>query len=107
MTVEHIPERRRGPRVPVEGGPTLRVSRAIRVRMLDISAEGALLSAAEALPVKTTGRLRVTLGAEVFEADVVVRRVAMAAEVLHGVTLVPVAHRDREALDQFLRRAGG
>lgn len=108
MTVDaHIPERRRSYRVPVEHGPVLRVSRAVRVRLLDISADGALLSAGEALPVQTTGRLRVTLGTYPFEADVQVRRVAAAADVLHGVTLVPAAHRDREALDQFLRRAGG
>jgi hypothetical protein len=93
--------------VPVEHGPRLRVSRSVRVRLLDISADGALLAAAEALPVKTTGHLRVMLGSRMFEADVRVRRVATGLETLHGVTIVPVAHQDREALDQFLRRAGG
>ncbi len=93
--------------MPVEHGPRLRASRSVRVRLLDISADGALLGAAEALPVTTRGRLRVILGAKLFEADVQVRRLSVGAEALHGVTIVPAAHQDREALDQFLRRAGG
>ena len=61
-------ERRRGPRVQTLAGPELRLDKRVRVRLVDISAEGALLACDERVPPATVGRLRVALGNEPFEA---------------------------------------
>jgi len=106
MTV-NVPERRRCPRVPMLSGPPLVVAKTVRVKVMEISGDGALLAADEALPVAASGRLFTTLGGQRFEGEVNVRRVDPArTPVLHGVVVVPADSRDREALDEFLRRAG-
>jgi hypothetical protein len=75
---------------------------------MEISADGALLGADEMLPVSASGRLFTTLGGQRFEAEVNVRRVdAGRTPVLHGVVVVPAEANDRDALDEFLRQAGG
>ena len=104
----HIPERRRCPRVPMETGPRMNVARTLRVKVMEISADGALLAADDPLPVAQSGRLFTTLSGQRFEAAVNVRRVDPGrTPVLHGVVVVPADRRDRDALDEFLRRAGG
>jgi len=108
MADAHVPERRRSPRAPAADGLTLTVSRTVRVRLMEISGDGALLAADEALPVHTTGRVFATLGAHRFEAEISVRRLeAGRTPIVHGVVLVPADQKDREALEEFLRRAGG
>ena len=107
MSGIHVPERRRGPRVSLENGPHMSVGRTLRVKVMEISGDGALLGADEAVPVHATGRFFTTLGGQRFEAEVNVRRVDRnRAPVLHGVVLVPADRRDRDALDEFLRKAG-
>jgi hypothetical protein len=102
-----MPERRRSPRVPVEKGPHVSVIRTLRVKVMEISGDGALLGADEALPIHASGRLFTTLAGQRFEGEVNVRRVDVSrAPVLHGVVIVPADTRDREALEEFLRRAG-
>ena len=84
------------------------VERTLRVKVMEISADGALLGTDEELPVGATGRLFTTLGGQRFEAQVSVRRVNAddRLPVLHGVVVVPADPRDREALDEFLGKSG-
>jgi hypothetical protein len=95
--------------VPVAGGPTVELTRRLRVRLADISEEGALLATEERLVSRMTGRLQVMLGFEPFEANVEIKRIQRegAAGLLAGVAMRPVDRRYREGLDQFLRRAEG
>ena len=91
----------------MENGPHMNVARTLRVQVMEISADGALLAADETLPVSASGRLFTTLGGQRFEGEVNVRRVeAAGTPVLHGVIVVPADRRDRDALDEFLRKAG-
>ena len=102
-----IPERRRSPRVSMQGGPPMTVTRTLRVRLMEISADGALLAAEEPLAVRASGRLFTNLGGQRFEADMSVRRVdGNRVPALHGVVIVPTEQRDRQALDDFLQKAG-
>ncbi len=83
------------------------VERTVRVKVMEISADGALLGADEVLPASLSGRLFTTLGGQRFEAEVNIRRVdADRLPVLYGVAVVPADPRAREALAEFLRKAG-
>ena len=99
-------ERRRGPRVETEG-PELRLDKRIRVRLVDISAGGALLACDERVPPGTVGRLRVALGSEPFEASVEIKREEPRSEppVLLGTVIISMGRGSQDALDQFLRRS--
>lgn len=102
-------ERRRSPRIALDGGAELRVSRQVRVRLLDVSEGGALLASEEPLPVGATGRLRLVLGAEPFQTAVEVMREQAAADGRGravGVVMVSMEAEQKDALDEFLRRAG-
>ena len=91
----------------MENEPYVSLGRTLRVKLMEISADGALLGAEEALPIHASGRLFVTLGGQRFEGEVHVRRVdANRSPVLHGVVVVPADQRDREALEEFLKKAG-
>ena len=101
-------ERRRSPRVLVKGGPEFHISRRQRVRLLDISASGALIASEERLPVGSTGRLQVLLDGALFEATVAVKREEAAADGrgrLAGVALIN-GSAAQDVLEDFLRRAG-
>jgi hypothetical protein len=109
MSVSHQGlERRRTPRVTLEGQQEFRLARRVRVRVVDISAGGALLVAEERLPVGTVGRLQVSLGGNQFEGQLQVKREQAAAGQGHliGGVLTSSQPRHQEALDHFLRRAG-
>ena len=54
-------ERRKSPRVPVGGQYVFRTEQRVRVRLLDVSAAGALLQTEERLPVGGVGKLRLSL----------------------------------------------
>jgi hypothetical protein len=102
-------ERRRTPRVAVDGRHEFRLGRRIRVRVMDISASGVLLAADERLPVGTTGRLQISLGGSQFEGQVQVRREQPAPGgkgQLLGAAVTASQPRHQEALEHFLRRAG-
>ena len=102
-------ERRRSPRVPMDGRPEIRIGRRLRVRLLDLSGNGALLSIDERLPLGSRGRLQLLLAGNPFEATVEVRREEPAADGrsrLAGVTMASVPALQQETLDEFLRRAG-
>jgi hypothetical protein len=100
-------ERRRGPRVETSEGPELRLDKRVRVRLIDISAGGALLACDERVPTGTVGRLRVALGSEPFEASVEVMREEPRSEppVLLGTAIISMGRGSQDALDQFLRRS--
>ena len=107
MSGMRVPERRRSPRVALDHGPHMSVGRTLRVKVMEISGDGALLGAEEVVPVHASARFFTTLGGQRFEAEVNVRRVDVnRTPVLHGVVVVPAERRDREALDEFLRKAG-
>ncbi len=81
----------------------------IRVRIVDISAEGVLLAADEPLRVGSSGRLHLSLGGAQFEGQVLVKREQPAADGkghLFGAVLTPAEPRYRDVIDQFLKRAG-
>lgn len=102
-------ERRRFPRTLIHGRQEFRLGRRFRVRVVDISASGALLASDDALPVGGKGRLQILLGGSPFEAQIEVRREQPDAEGrgrLIGATVAPSQPRHRDALDQFLKRAG-
>jgi hypothetical protein len=100
-------ERRRGPRIETPAGPELRFDKRVRVRLVDISAGGALLACDERVPAGTVGRLRVALGNEPFEASVEIRREESRSEppVLLGTVIISMGRGSQDALDQFLRRS--
>lgn len=110
MSVAHeYQERRRTPRVALDGKHEFRLARRVRVRIVDISASGALLAADERVPVGSVGRLQVSLGGNQFEAQVRIEREQPALPGqghLVGGVVTPSQPRHQEALDQFLRRAG-
>jgi len=102
-------ERRKSPRVAVAGGYEFRASRRVRVRLLDISAAGALLATDERLPVGGQGRLRMLLGGTPFETMVEVRREESSTEGrgrAAGVWMVSMQPAQEDVLEEFLRRAG-
>jgi c-di-GMP-binding flagellar brake protein YcgR len=106
---EQHQERRRSPRVRVASRCEVHVQTHVRVRLLDISASGALLAPEEPLPVGATGRLRLPLAGVPFETQVEVRRADPGGggrETIAGVVLKAMPPDQRDTLDEFLRRAG-
>jgi hypothetical protein len=93
----------------VDGHYQLRAARRVRVRLLEISANGALLATDEPLPVGGKGRLRLLLGATPFETTVEVKRETPSADGrsrVAGVSIVSMPTAQQDALEEFLRRAG-
>jgi c-di-GMP-binding flagellar brake protein YcgR len=103
-------ERRRFPRVVVdESHYEVRIARRVRVRLLDISASGALLASEERLPAGITGRLRLFLSGAPFESAVEVTRDEQSVQGrgrTAGVVMVSMQPGQRDTLEDFLRRAG-
>ncbi len=69
-------ERRREPRVPMNGSHTVDVPTALTVRLVDISTAGVLLASPQKLHVGQKAKLRTMLGNDPVNADIEVRRVA-------------------------------
>ena len=69
-------ERRREPRVPIRDDQKVGLPMALTVRLVDISAGGVLLSSSQKMNIGQRARLRTTLGADPFNAEIEVRRVA-------------------------------
>lgn len=69
-------ERRRAPRVPMRDDLRVGLPMALTVRLVDISAGGVLLSSSQRMSIGQRARLHTTLGADPFNAEVEVRRVA-------------------------------
>lgn len=102
-------ERRRSPRVAVDGAAECCLDLSMRVRVLDISVNGALLAAEVPLPVGEAARLRSTLGPNAFYTDIEVKRTAaLPADVGLcglGAAFLTMDERSRRSLEEFLRRA--
>lgn len=69
-------ERRREPRVPMSDDQTIGLPMALTVRLVDISAGGVLLSSSQKMAIGQRARLHTTLGADPFNVEVEVRRLA-------------------------------
>ena len=76
MSPQAYLERRRDPRVPMKDDQKVGLPMALTVRLVDISASGVLLSSSQKMNVGQRARLRATLGADPFNAEIEVRRVA-------------------------------
>jgi c-di-GMP-binding flagellar brake protein YcgR len=71
-------ERRRELRVPMKDDERIGVPMGLTVRLMDISAGGVLLFSPQELRLGQKARLRTTLGADPFQVDIEVRRIADA-----------------------------
>jgi len=103
-------ERRQHPRWPAREGVEGQLQTRGRVRLIDISANGALLAGDVALPPGAQARLRSTIGSVPFTPTVEIRRVAPprrdgTAKAL-GVSFVSMDARSRQCLEAFLKLAG-
>jgi len=106
---ERFEERRRFPRLSVDANHEMRTSRHVRVRLLDVSASGALLETGDRLAVGTKGRLRLVLGGATFESAVEVTRQGPSADGrarVAAVAMVAAPSIQQGVLDDFLKRAG-
>ena len=106
---EQFQERRRTPRVAVSRGKEMQIGRRVRVKVVDISANGALLWTDEQLSVGREGRLNVRVDGNPVEAQVQIRREGSSGTgpgSLVGAALTSVQPGHQRVLDEFLRRAG-
>jgi c-di-GMP-binding flagellar brake protein YcgR len=102
----YTPERRRSPRISVSD-EHCRLHVRARVRLLDLSASGALIASEVPLPVGSTGQLRFALGGDAFCPSVQIRRRAGVTnrELLLGSAFISMEERSRRRLEEFLKRA--
>ena len=108
MTWDGVQERRRGPRVAVGDDVDCRFEIRAKVRLVDISATGALLETKETLPVHTSGRLKAVLASAKFCPSLQIRRAASRpqSEGLHlGTVFVGMDDESRNSLEAFLKKA--
>ena len=99
-------ERRRVPRCAPRPDVRCRVDVRMRVRMVDISATGALLVTETVPAVGTTALLKSALGAGTFACEVQIRRTGITSGASAvGVSFSAIDDRDRRNLDQFLKKA--
>ena len=108
MTWDGVQERRRGPRVALGEQFDCRFEMRARVRLIDISATGALLVSDADLPVETAGKLKAVLAAARFSPNVEVRRIAavpMSEAVQLGALFVGMDDESRKSLEAFLQKA--
>jgi hypothetical protein len=110
MDVESKPvERRRLPRVEVSDGvrPVCRLQLRTRIRLLDISLSGALLSSDAQLPVGTRGHLSAAVGAAPFSSDVQVKRLTDhgGRDTGLGTMFIEMDEVSRKSLERFLEKA--
>jgi c-di-GMP-binding flagellar brake protein YcgR len=107
--VTEFQERRRFQRVAVLPRCELRASRRVRVRLLDVSAGGALVAPEESLPAGIAGHLRLPLGGVTFETPITVGRdeaAPQAAGRRASLVMRSTPASQLDTLEEFLRRAG-
>jgi c-di-GMP-binding flagellar brake protein YcgR len=108
MTWDGVQERRRGPRVNLDERFDCRFEMRARVRVVDISASGALLATDTLLPAYTMGRLKAVLAAARFSPSLEVRRnmtVPRDGAAQLGTIFLDMDEESRKSLDEFLRKA--
>ena len=100
-------ERRRMPRVAVDEGLECRLEVRTKIRLVDISLSGALMTGDAALPVGTRAHLRAGVGSSPFSPEVQVQRQADRAgrDAALGAVFVGMDERSRRSLEEFLRKA--
>ena len=108
MTWDGVHERRRTPRVDVDAHFDCRFEMRARVRLVDISASGALLVSETVLPVETAGNLKAVLAASRFAPSLQVRRTSILPRhegTQLGTVFVGMDDESRKSLEAFLRKA--
>ena len=101
-------ERRRSPRVTLQGAGEILASVRQPVKLLDISLSGALISSDVPLPVGARGRLVAAAPGGPLATFFFVsrRRVdATSTACTLGVSFVDIDERSRQTLEHFLKRA--
>ena len=104
---DQFQERRRTPRCGLARTLELRLGRTVRVRVIDLSANGALLWTDEEVTAGTLGQLKLLLGGTHFSGQVRITREQPTQSVrghLLGAVLTPLQPRQQRALEQFLGR---
>ncbi len=99
--------RRRQPRWDLRDQVNCRLEVRTRVRLVDISATGALLAADGPMPVGAAGHLRAGIG-QVFSAGVEVKRHATTGPrpaLAMGTIFTNMDDRSRRSLEDFLKKA--
>jgi hypothetical protein len=108
MAWHGVEERRRMPRLDMSERCDCQFDMRARVKLVDISASGALLVSDIVLPVETTGQLKAVLGASPFTPSVQVRRTSALAGnegTQLGTVFVGMDDESRKSLEAFLRKA--
>ena len=100
-------DRRRSPRVVLPDDEECSVQLRTRVRLLDISASGALVESDVPLPVGATGQLRFALAGAAYAPTVQIRRKAgsPARDLNLGTVFTSMDESSRRRLEEFLRKA--
>jgi c-di-GMP-binding flagellar brake protein YcgR len=108
MAWDGVQERRRTPRVAVEPSFDCRFELRARVRLVDISASGALLASDSALPVASAAQLKAVLSSTRFSPNVQVRRTAQLPRnegAQLGTVFGEMDPESRQSLEAFLKKA--
>ena len=102
-------ERRRVPRVEVDGSLECQLEMRTRIRLVDISLTGALMASDAQLPVGTRAHLNAGVGASPFAPDVQIQRIAdrsaRGSSQSVGAVFVGMDEKSRRSLEEFLRKA--
>lgn len=108
MSLVNGPERRRHPRLALRDGVESRLEVRSRVRMVDISATGALLATDLALPIGTHASFHTRIADGPLSCAIEVRRHARGQSPRQsalGVVFTKMDEQSRRSLEQFLKRA--
>ena len=110
MSEHNFIERRKSPRTDYRGDHSWKLTLRAPVRLLDISAGGALFASDFPVPLSEGGRLRVRFAGRPFDADVKIVRRARVEPASTGYGRHELAavfnsmdQRSREAMEEFLR----
>jgi hypothetical protein len=99
------PERRRAQRSPVQGETFVQMPISLPVQVLDISRGGVLLQSSRPVNVGLRAPLRLKLGGESFETEVMVTRISPSSGGAYtiGAMFLAVTPEDRRLIDRFTR----
>jgi len=102
-----LPERRRAPRLAVDGRALAGVVASNSVRVIDISVGGVLLASARSAPVGVRGRLSLTIGGSPLAAEVEIRRVDPSPDHTGfriGAMFVGITPAQQDTIERFARQ---
>jgi hypothetical protein len=110
MSEGNFIERRKSPRAACSGAHSWKLTLRAPVRLLDISAGGALFASEVPVPLAEGGRLRVRFAGRPFEADATIVRRSHLGPAFKGYGRHELAavfksmdQRSRDAMEEFLR----